>query len=203
MSVTPPPGFGIYARYYRPDLGLRNAAVVLGFQNVGNQVATTAVGAIRTACSTAGSWAELSRLGTSWNWVGDYCLVNVAGSLSSSNLTVSTPGTRAVDTPPPNVSNVVIKRTDYAGRQYRGRMAVPAGFLDEALIGDDGMIDGGEVTAMQARMVFFLAQCTSVGRPLYLIHDVPKGGGPAPAPTAVTFLETTPLVGSQRRRLRG
>lgn len=201
MSATPPPGYGVYARYYQPIGGTKVAANVIGFANGPGQVASIAIGAVRSTFSGVNSPYNLAYLNDTWNWVGDYCLVNVGGVLTSSVNNVIIPGTGNFDACSPNVSWPIHKTTNLAGRRMRGRIAFPAGFLPESEVSDAGAVDNTFRTTNQTLFNQLLLAMTTAGYPMYLLHAASTLSA-TPAPTPVISLLADGLVGTQRKRLR-
>lgn len=201
MSVTPPSGFGIYARTAQPNGGAHTAVNTFGFKNNGGFAAAAASSALTSALSGTARPYNAGSFNSDWTQIKVYCLLNTGGVLTSATTVFSTAGTLSADSAAPGTSVVVHKDTGLAGRQYRGRLAYFACAVDELDINSNGIIDAGVVTAYQAfwTAAFNAAVANSV--PLYLIHG-PGPGGVTPVPTALTGLTMSNLVGSQRKRLR-
>jgi hypothetical protein len=204
MSITPPSGYAIYSRTYRPIGGTHDCVSVFGHQNTIGSTPVTMRAALDTLYSQSGAPYQLSLLSTDWEYLGSYLLANYSGILGSSASPSTAPGTNAIDTPGPGTSLVVRKVTANAGRQYRGRTALVAGFLDEAGIDSAGIVDGADVALWQTRFDNLLTTTFASPYPSVLIHG-PHGDPPLPGPTPTGILAylVTDLVGSQRRRLRG
>lgn len=199
---TPPSGYGYYVRYYGPLGNQRTAAIGFGFRNNPGNVASATIGAMRTAVSSSGRIFDPNLLGDSWEWRGDYMLINQLNVLTSAASTVAITGSATgLDSPPPNVSMVIRKNTDRAGRQFRGRLAYPAGFLDETTIDADGNFGSGVRTAWQGIVNATMSALSAATFNMALIHG-PDKLGVTPLPTLVTTVEVQQLVGTQRRRLR-
>lgn len=199
MSLPPPPGFGY---------------ITFGFQGSGiaqfntwafaNPLSFTAAN-IRTNLESASrgtgsiyddvNYYNLSRM------VSSYVLVNIGGLLYSDQANVSYSGSASFNPVPPGTSGVVHKNTALAGRQYRGRVALPSYFLDETAVASNGGINAPVVAALQASLNQWQSDMSGYGTPAVILHGPPLVGA-TPAPTAVTSFEMTALVGSQRRRLR-
>lgn len=204
MSVTPPLGYGIYSRSYMPAGGTHECVNVFGFNNgplATGPVARNALDAIFVAATRPYDPAVLS---DDWICTGSYCLVHLSAGLSSSAVVTATPGTLAIATPGPGTSLVVRKNTVDAGRQFRGRVAYPAGFVDETLVDSAGNVDPSVVAGVTTRFENLRTAMVTANYPMVLIHG-PFGTPPQPAPnpTGIASLSCTSLVGSQRRRLRG
>lgn len=201
MSITPPPGYGISAWTFQATGSARTAVNTYGFKN---NAGATALGA-RTAISTA--FVGGSRLyddqwyNTEWTLVQQYVLLNNAGVLTSDTGLYGIPGLGGWDSPGPGTSAVVRKTTALAGRAYRGRIALPAGFLDEADISAAGYMSSGFVATLQAVITASLNAMSAANLPMYIIHG-PNNLGVTPAPTLVSAMTMDTLTGSQRRRLR-
>lgn len=201
MSLTPPAGYGIHARTYRPDGGSRTAVNVWGFRNVSSAPIATVHAAAGSAMSGGGKPYNLGNLALTWKSVQSYTLINIGGVLTSSTSISGSSGTLAIEPVPPATSMVVRKITGVAGRAYRGRIALPGGFIDEPTVDEAGILDAGVVTAFQTTFDAMLAQMNTSNIPVYLLHG-PNLLGVTPVPTLVSSILVTNLVGSQRRRLR-
>lgn len=118
-----------------------------------------------------------------------------SGDISIHEETVNIPGTNAGAVAPPQVSVLIQKSTGLAGRSKRGRMYIPA--IVETQIDDGGLIVAANLAGMQTAADNFLADLTTNGVDMYLLHDDPL----EPA-TRVTALNVAPKVATQRRRLR-
>lgn len=117
------------------------------------------------------------------------------------NLTIS-PGV-AQDAESPQVAVLVKKSTQFAGRQFRGRMFIPG--IRQAAVGDDGNLTVGAVNSVQtmvdAGADSLLQQHASRDVPMVLLHNEPLTG-PTPVPSVIDNLFVESLVATQRRRLR-
>ena len=204
MSVTPPPGYGIYTRTYGPVGGPHDCVNVFGFQNTIGSTAAVAIAAQDTLMTAAGRPYVLADLAFTWEYRGSYCLVNNGGLLSSAVVPAAAAGTGAANVVGPGTSIVVSKTTALAGRQFRGRVAFPGGFLAEGDVDPAGVLNGAFVAALQAKWNNLnTAWFASPYKPV-IIHG-PFGTPPAPGPnpTGILSFFVTSLSGSQRRRLRG
>jgi hypothetical protein len=96
-----------------------------------------------------------------------------------------------------NCAVLVTKQTALGGRKGRGRWFVPWA-VTENNVDPLGVIDAEHVAGLATAASNTLASFTSNGCPLVLLHADVVG---APAPTLVTSLSVSALIGSQRRRL--
>ena len=116
---------------------------------------------------------------------GEY-LINSSGGSSSAKL-------------PNNCAVLVRKNTGTGGRRNRGRMYLPAGYIDEGQVDNLGVINGAVVTSMQSQMNAFrtaLAGSGEVGVPVILHSELPS------TPTVVTSFSVQTRIATQRKRLR-
>lgn len=114
---------------------------------------------------------------------------------ASSELAYAIAGTLSGAAYSPNVGLLVQKITGLGGRKGRGRFFVPG--QSESYISDGGLIDPAIVAADQANCTNFLADLSTAGVPMVLLHSTAS-----PVPTPVTTLNVSPTVATQRRRLR-
>ena len=118
---------------------------------------------------------------------------------------LSIEGTSDVAKLPQNCALLVSKTTGLGGRKGRGRMYIPS-ILSEANVSDVGVLANGYVETYEAIARTFLetlADPTEVpggaglpSCPMYLLHNG------ATVPTLVTRLQVSPVISTQRRRLR-
>lgn len=138
-------------------------------------------------------------------WADAYTLVEVHGKLNNGGTFLehiepsNTPGAAAEQVLPQNVSVLVKKVSGLAGRANRGRNYFPPGRLAEVDVNNTGMIDGADVTAIQAELDSIFASL--VADPdidgLVILHSIA-----GPVPTPITALQLDNRVATQRRRLR-
>lgn len=104
---------------------------------------------------------------------------------------------------PPNVCEIVRKRTGLGGREFRGRGYMP--FVREPNVDQAGNLTAGVVSSHSATWDQFrvgaIANGTANVAEMVLLHSATQAGGP-PDPTIITSLAVAPRVGTQRRRLR-
>lgn len=201
MSLPPPPGFGAFAATFTEVNSARNAVITMGCAVSGAATAAGTLSNVSASLFGAGCLMPLTALGDTWELTNEYCLINQAGVLTSAALALTTPGTGGHSVVTPQVSVVMNKHTVLAGRQYRGRMAIPSGYLLEGDVDEAGVITPANVTAFNAGAVVSLAAAVTNGVRFHLLHSVPASGI-VPAPTPITSMICSPLVGTQRKRLR-
>lgn len=204
MSLPPPPGFAAFAATLTHALSVRTAVITMGCSvAVGNDASQTRSN-IHGALFGAGNLLDPDFLDADWTITSSYLLQNDAGVFTSDEFVMATPGTLVTTTLPPNVSVVMNKRTALAGRQYRGRMAIPGAYMPESLVNDVGIIDAGTVLLMALRAAASLGDSIAQGNQFHLLHGL-HGTPPVlppPTPTPITSMTISPLVGTQRKRLR-
>lgn len=96
-----------------------------------------------------------------------------------------------------NSAVLVTKQTALGGRKGRGRWFFPWA-VTENNVDPLGVIDAEHVAGLQTTATNTLASFVTNGCDLVLLHADVVG---APAPTPVTSLSISALIGSQRRRL--
>lgn len=199
---TPPVGFGTYTVYFDVAGAPRQQSNTWAFQNVAGDVnPTAALTRMQISAISVGSIYNPSFFCADGTIVKQYILLNIGGFLTSAESLVPSVGTSTFDPVSPNVSGVVIKRTIYAGRQYRGRCALPSVYLDEADVSPAGEI-GPSASALATALANFRTRANTNGQPLYLLHDTRPLPLVTPSPTAISQVDFSTLVGSERRRLK-
>ncbi len=112
------------------------------------------------------------------------------------------PGTASNSTAPPPTSNVsllVKKSTALGGRRNRGRMYLPAGYLKETDIDQNGWMIESTRGVYQARMDAFLSNLTT---PAPTLNPVILHSDALVEPTPITSFTVQRQVATQRRRMR-
>jgi hypothetical protein len=94
----------------------------------------------------------------------------------------------------PNVAFLIEKRTGLGGRMGQGRFYLPG--VPESVIGIDGRLDTGVITAVNSDLNAFLSQLEAGTRNMVLLHNTSL------VPTPVVSLNIDPIGATQRRRLR-
>jgi hypothetical protein len=125
---------------------------------------------------------------------------------SALDLTPLTGTVTAGATPSPNCSVLVEKKTNFAGVRYRGRMSVPPCNIPENTISVAGVISNTELAVQQGMWDWVFSTLGSAGFNPYLFHAPSKPGTvhptTAPARTQIINFTVSPLIGTNRRRLR-
>lgn len=123
---------------------------------------------------------------------------SATGATLPFSVTASGPGTRNMSSISSNVAALVRKFTNIPGRKGRGRMFIPWS-VPETNVDEIGQITGGtEIADWNTALAAWIADATTEGQPLVLLHN--DNGATAPSP--ITSMVLDPVVGTQRRRLR-
>lgn len=154
--------------------------------------------AIRTAWT--GAWAPAS-LSNSYTFKGvSVTMGPQPGTGPTADSLIDSIGTSVSAMLPSNCAILIRKVTALGGRENRGRMFLPAGYLAEGSVDQNGVIAGATVTSMQAQMNAF--QAAVIGSPLFDNTVVLHGTASASAPTVITDLTVQSKIATQRRRMR-
>lgn len=143
-----------------------------------------------------------SALGQGYSVTGYKMVGRENGNLYQLEATSSIVGASNNPICPPQVSLLVKKRTEEAGREHRGRMYIP-GVLERTGVNGDGRLPAADVAAYQTRFNTLLSS----------INATFPGTGAQPVaavilhssllqPTRITALTVDPLTATQRRRVR-
>lgn len=116
---------------------------------------------------------------------------------------------------PPNVAYLVNKITGLGGRRGRGRVFLPG--VDETVVTQGGFVDAAKVTQIQNGLDQFVLNMAAHNLGLVVLHspakiwtlvngrprqiDDPNAPAP-PLPSAITSLQVSAQVATQRRRVR-
>lgn len=195
-----PTGFGYYTAKFIAGTGIDNECDnTWAFQNaVPYSSPSVALAAIHTLFTASGRLYNPARYASSWYLESEYLLMNIGGVLMSAVSTVHAIGGGTWQAPSPNVSAIVRKNTNLAGRQYRGHVSLPSPFLDE----DDIDIHGGFTSStLQTAAEATRVAMSGANLVLALLHAPPKVGA-TPAPTGVSSLSVPSVVGTVRKRVK-
>jgi len=121
--------------------------------------------------------------------------LNIGGVENVGSSTETQTGGSADQRPAPNCALLVQKRSGVSGRKNRGRFYWPWA-INNASINEAGVISTGTVNDFQDIFDNFLENLSTEGIPMRILHN--SAGTPAP----VIGLSVSPLVATQRRRLR-
>lgn len=185
----------------------KNFVITMGIAASGGPSVTTVLAAWRAALVAAAGPFYVNSMSTGWQLTKVYGLQNSGGIMQSAQDLTPVVGTATGQlTPSPNVSVLVEKITLNAGVRYRGRMSVPPCNIAEVDVNQAGVIASTAMTTQQAMWSYVRNTLTTAGYNLYLFHAASKPGtiNPTLTPprTAITALTVSPLVGTNRRRLR-
>lgn len=144
---------------------------------------------------------------TNVNWSYEKLTVRLqglAGDLQQFEHVERTQGSRVAASEPGNIATLIRKRSNLAGRRYRGRWYWP-GLLSDADVDEAGGILSTRVTAIQADMDTILANViahANVDNMVILHAWDPEDPPPVtPGPTTVVVLQVDNLIATQRRRI--
>lgn len=194
MPSTPiPDNYGVASAIVELTSSGERMTTTFGFHN------THLDDAITNASLISGKWMDNFTIGSltdSYTYVGVYVIESIGGVLQSAQTSDSLVGTVHDDPPSPAVSCGITKQTSYAGKKYRGRMYLPAGYMVESEINEGGKLSDAQFGSIVTQATGLLADLDSAGVPMYLLHR------DATVPTPVNDLLVRQLVRTQRRRQR-
>lgn len=106
-------------------------------------------------------------------------------------------GTRVSAAMPPNVAVLGRRVTNRGGRQGRGRIYLPSGYLGEADVNEGGYIGATRLAQLQTMLTDAMNAVNTGSGELVLLHSVMGD-----IPDQITALTVQPQVATMRRRLR-
>lgn len=131
---------------------------------------------------------------TVYTYIGGHYLRMVTGGLEAADHVQSTTGTVAAQATSPAVACRITKKTQAAGRKFRGRLFLPAAFTSESNVDANGLIDSATITSLQASADALLTALDASNHTMMLLHR------DSSTPNPVTHLVVRSSVGTQRRR---
>jgi hypothetical protein len=191
---------GVFSASFQCEGLRRRPAITLGFNTASNAFSAGGLEAEWRDQLTVGvrPYAP-DRMSPHWRIVSTKCLWYNGVSLESFENATEIVGESSTDnTLPPNTSVIIAKKCLDAGRKFRGRLFSPPTQLDEGSIDYAGFLGPSVITTLQAEWNGLFGQLTAYGAIPSLLHDDSVGGGSTP----LTGLVVTPLVGTNRRRIR-
>lgn len=202
MAITG--GYGLATMHWAQTGGMGDITVTCGFQadDLGVASAAAQAEAIESYWIAGSSPCIASAMTVGWTFVGVSVLINELGILYSGQSYTVTVGT-AVDSAPATPAYTplcVTKYTALSGVQYRGRMYPPMTVSDAENVSPSGAIESVNIGVLRGWYNNVFTEWSSSTHPPALLHNPPKGGGSAPAPTAITSFFVQPNVAIQRRR---
>lgn len=186
-----PDGYGQTTIKFTDTIAAEVVATTYGFHNTPIDDALTIANSMATTWDGNFTAAQLS---DKYELTSAYVLINIGGVMQSAEVNIGTVGTVATDPPPPAVAIGIKKETSYAGKHYRGRMYLPAGYVRKDKVDAAGHIDAAVVSALQGSIDNVKGLNNTDGYPWYLLHN------DATAPTPVNQLLVHNIVRTQRRR---
>lgn len=175
----------------------------MGLFKTGDTDPNEAADAVADAATSSGSIASAAVMYDNWQFDGVTVYWMTDGGLVGGANTDVVVGTKAFTTgqvsPPANCCFVASKLTTHVGRQFRGRMYLPASSVHAGQIAAGGQWASGVAAAIQARVETFNTVITTAGYQPYLLHTAPAVGT-TPDPTLITGYIVRSQVGTQRRR---
>lgn len=176
--------------------------VTMGYHpdNAADTAQEIADDALAAATATGSIWDDAASYSSNYTFVGVTARKMTTTGEEVAETLSGVVGSIAATTLPQNCAFLVKKRTGMGGRRGQGRFFLPPMSLLEGDVGPTGIIDGADVTAMQARCTAFLTALNVNGTAM-LFH-YPFTGTPDPAPNAITALTFEPRIATQRKRLR-
>ena len=204
MSLPPPASHGIASVTVQRSGTPHPAVTTLAFANASAFTAASCNAKWRIAISGANTkYFNVANMIVGWTIIETYVLVaDSGGNLTSDSNTTPLGGTRVANGLPVNTSVVANKTVALVGRQYRGRMLLPASYLDVTNVDANGIISAtplGNITSFLSSMV---ANLVAASIPPVLLHQTPLGGGSPPSPTSVSGIVPRNRIGTIRHRIR-
>lgn len=205
-EIVMPAGFGII-RYLHSFAG-HSATVSIrhGFQlktsdNTAAQVAVDAVTAITAPGSLWGTLSDWSSQ-TSFNGVDVY--LQTAAGLTGAHGAAALSGTDSAPTEINATAPLIRVSTGLLGKQMRGRMYLPNGYISSGNVASNGLIEQSTWADRRNKILaWFAAIQLATSFDPYLLHSQPKAPKVLPNPTAITAFVLQTSVATQRRRMGG
>lgn len=185
---------------FQPVIGTRQSTFSLGLQfgSTPDPTPTAVANDMFTIATATNMPFNAAKMIDDWTLQGvSVAQGDAGGDIIGQKLQVVT-GTLVDSTIPLNGALLVKKNTTSGGRRNRGRMFVPPVHLNEGAVDSIGIIGSAQLAPIQT---MFAAWFTAIVAGDYIPQLFHQGVG-APGPTGISSFTCTPLIGTQRRRMR-
>lgn len=194
MTLLIPPGYALVTLKWKLSLDAEPMESTFGVGNGSHALGQTEANAIASA------WLArftLAGLRNTYTFTGlDMAVGQDGGDPVHYTVVQNSVGTGTNASLPQNCALLIKKGTALGGRQGRGRMYLPAGYLQEGLVDDNGTIDSSFRGDLQTAATAFRSDVAGAAGNMDLLHSGSL------APTVVTSLTVDTRIATQRRRLR-
>lgn len=176
-----------------------------------DRVQTITCGATNTSSATAADLLSLwdlatwnnsgvpfrpSNLGDGYTIARSTCTLNRGGIITNAETLPGTVGTSSTPVPSPRVVGNVKKVTGRSNRKYRGRFFMPAGYLTESAVHENGSLDSGLLSDLNGDLsTMYTAMATAGSIPPHILHLKTDE-----VATLVNSFELQPFVATVRHR---
>ena len=175
----------------------------IGFQKIGTGSAQDTAVEISNAWHL--NWGDAS-LASVWTFGGCDVAIGAPGGAEVGEYNVALQGSGNWSPLPTNCALLVTKITAQAGKGGRGRMFLPAGYLDEDMIDQNGFLSGPTLAGAGVKMNGFFEFAGSgtsdnVGAWL-LFHNTEAANVGGSLADPITSLSVQAQIATQRQRMR-
>lgn len=182
-ALTIPAGYVNAAFVHQQNDTLKPAVVTMGLHSVVKA----------DLLDVAQAWNDhmLAEMNNSFTY-RQFRASTAAGLLVSDNW--NTPGAGGGSGTSPQVTYLIKKGSDLAGRSHQGRMYYPG--CDETSVDSDGRVSSGKLTGLAAMLTAWVTAMDAIGVDRVILHVGSSD------PDVITSWTPESVVATQRRRLR-
>lgn len=205
MASNPiPNGYGQFTINWLLTGNARTLSCTIGYLNQGSIEAEIAAERMENAMQDGSlAFGDAGAMNAGYELSSIYALQMRGGILESHTRLIGIAGTVANPSPPVNTCIVIAKETARAGRQFRGRMEWPVGYIDEQFVNQNAEMDSTRQAFLQGHASDMLLGMVTRSIGPVILHDQPKDPlAPIPTPTPIIALNVRAQLGSARKRLK-
>lgn len=201
MALEIPADMGVAKIRFRGSGDSQEMITTIGFaRNLGATAGECAFD-IAEAWTLAFSPAELAN---AYAFAGVEVAIGPQGAAEVGYNNRNTIGTANMPALPSNCALLITKITAQAGKAGKGRMYVPAGYLNESEVDANGFLSGGALDQLQSSAHDFFTAAGGGTQPSILswmlFHSTEAAGNSLP--DQITDLSVEPQIATQRQRMR-
>lgn len=203
MALVIPEGYGVAKMRWRSQGDGEEMISTIGFQGDGSPDVNDLAQAIGT------HWLEcwpMTSMSSTYSFVGVDVAYGPEGSAEVGEWNTNAAGGIAVATCPSNCALLISKLTGLGGKANKGRMYLPAAYLSEGEVDQNGFLSAAALAQTQGFCSNFfnvnLGATPIVGLIGWVLLHSGDAQTPSNMPTPITALQPQTQIATQRQRMR-